>query len=72
VAREVLPRYAAAGAGPLDVGPAYGACAAAARAWLEETCAPPVAGSFGVPITVGPVGFPWNRLFHVALDLRIG
>jgi hypothetical protein len=33
---------------------------------------PPVAASFGVPIEVGPVGFPWNRLFHVALEIRVG
>jgi hypothetical protein len=72
IAREVLPRYAAAGAGPLDVGPAYAACAEAARGWLNETCGPPVAASFGVPVTVESVGFPWNRLFHVALGLRIG
>jgi len=70
LAREVLPHYP--GAGSSDIGPAYGACAEAARRWLQETCVPPVAASFGVPIEVGPVGFPWNRLFHVALDLRVG
>jgi hypothetical protein len=70
LAREVLPRFP--GAGSPDIGPAYGACAEAARRWLQETCVPPVAASFGVPIEVGPVGFPWNRLFHVALDIRVG
>jgi hypothetical protein len=70
VAREVLPRFP--GVGPSDIGPAYAACAEAARAWLAQTCVPPISRSFGVPITLGPVGFPWNRLFHVALDLRIG
>jgi hypothetical protein len=69
LAREVLPRYP--GAGSPDIGPAYAACAEAARAWLQESCVPPVANSFGVPIAVGPVGFPWNRLFHVALELRV-
>jgi len=70
LAREVLPRYP--GAGLPDIGPAYGACADAARRWLQETYVPPVAASFGVPIEVGPVGFPWNRLFHVALEIRVG
>ena len=70
LAREVLPQFP--GAGSPDLGPAYGACAEAARRWLQETCVPPVAASFGVPIEVGPVGFPWNRLFHIALELRVG
>jgi len=70
LAREVLPRYP--GAGSSDIGPAYAACAEAARRWLQETCVPHIAKSFGVPIAVGPVGFPWNRLFHVALELQIG
>lgn len=70
LAREVLPRFP--GAGSPDIGPAYGACAEAARRWLQETCVPPVARSFDVPIAVGPVGFPWNRLFHVALEIRAG
>jgi Protein of unknown function (DUF4127) len=70
LAQEVLPRFP--GAGPSDVAGAYQACAAAARAWLEETCVPPIARAFGVPITLGPVGFPWHRLFHVALDIRVG
>jgi Protein of unknown function (DUF4127) len=70
LAREVLPRFP--GVGPLDISRAGGACAEAARVWLQETCAPPIARSFGVPITIGPVGFPWNRLFHVALDVRVG
>ncbi|HEV2439205.1 MAG TPA: DUF4127 family protein [bacterium] len=70
LAREVLPRYP--GARSSDIGPAYAACAEAARRWLQETCAPHVAASFGVPIAVGPVGFPWNRLFHVALDIQVG
>jgi hypothetical protein len=68
--QEILPRFP--GVGPSDIGPAYGECARAAQRWLQEMCVPPIARSFGVPITVGPVGFPWNRLFHVALELRIG
>ncbi|HLW48737.1 MAG TPA: DUF4127 family protein [bacterium] len=70
LAAEILPRFP--GAGASDVGPAYSACAEAARTWLEAACVPPVASSFRVPIAIGRVGFPWNRLFHVALDLRIG
>jgi Protein of unknown function (DUF4127) len=70
LAQEVLPRFA--GVGPSDIGPAYTACAEAARAWLEESCVPPVARSFGVPIALGPVGFPWNRLFHVSLEIHVG
>lgn len=70
LAREVLPRFP--GAGSPDIGAAYGACAAAAQRWLQEVCVPPIARSFGVPIEIGPVGFPWNRLFHVALEIRVG
>ncbi len=70
LAREVLPRFP--GAGAPDIGAAYGACRAAAQRWLQETCVPPIARSFGVPIQLGPVGFPWNRLFHVALEIRVG
>jgi hypothetical protein len=70
LAGEILPRCA--GAGASDIGPAYPVCSAAARRWLQDGCVPPVAKSFGVPIEIIDVGFPWNRLFHVALDLRIG
>lgn len=70
LAREVLPRFP--GAGSPGIGAAYGACAAAAQRWLQEGCAPPIARSFGVPIEIGAVGFPWNRLFHIALEIRVG
>lgn len=70
LARDVLPRYP--GAGPSDIGPAYAACAAAARQSLQESCAPPVAASFGVPVAITSVGFPWRRLFHIALEIRVG
>jgi hypothetical protein len=70
LAQDVLPRFP--GASASDVGPAYDACAEAARAWLGECCVPPITRSFGVPIALGPVGFPWHRLFHVALDIRVG
>ncbi|HEV2357737.1 MAG TPA: DUF4127 family protein [bacterium] len=68
--QEVLPRYSRAGYP--DSGPAYDACAEAARAWLQETCVPPIARSFAVPIVIDRVGFPWKRLFHAALDMRVG
>ena len=69
--REVLPRFP--GTGSPEIGAsAYEACAAAAQRWLQETCAPPVARTFGVPIQIGPVEFPWNRLFHVSLEIRAG
>jgi hypothetical protein len=70
LAREVLPRFP--GASASDIGPAFGACAEAARTWLGECCVPPIARSFGLPVTLGPIGFPWHRLFHVALDIRVG
>ena len=70
LARDVLPRYP--GAAPSDIGPAYAACAAATRQSLQESCVPPVATSFGVPIAIVSVGFPWRRLFHVALEIRVG
>jgi hypothetical protein len=70
LAGEVLPRYP--GATASNIGPAYQACADAGRRWLVESCVPPVAASFGVPVRLGPVEFPWNRLFHIALDLHVG
>lgn len=70
LAREVLPRFP--GAAAPDIGAAYEACAWAAQRWLQETCVPPIARSFGVPIRIGTAGFPWNRLFHVALEIRVG
>jgi hypothetical protein len=70
LAEEVLPRFP--GVGPSDISPAYAACADAARTWLQDMAVPAVARSFGVSITIGPVGFPWNRLFHVALDVHVG
>jgi hypothetical protein len=69
LAAEVLPRFP--GAAAQDVGPAYRACAGAARAWLRQEYVPPLEHCFGCRIAIDRVEFPWKRLFNVALDVRL-
>ncbi len=69
LAAEVLPRYP--GATVQHLGPAYEACAAAARAWLEAEFVPPLRRCFGCRIAVERVDFPWQRLFNVDLAIRV-
>jgi hypothetical protein len=66
---DILPRYP--GATAQNVADAYQACAGAARRWLEADHAPQLARCFGATISVESVGFPWKRLFHVDLGVRI-
>jgi hypothetical protein len=66
---EILPRYP--GATTQNIGDAYQACAGAGREWLQADCAPLLARCFGARISVEHVGFPWKRLFHVDLGVRI-
>lgn len=69
LAHEVLPRYP--GASPQDLGPAYEACAVAARRWLQDECVPPLERCFGCRIGLARVGFPWRRLFNIELHLEV-
>lgn len=45
--------------------------AAALRLFREEV-APPLARTFGAPVEVRGVRFPWNRLFEAAVDFSLG
>lgn len=67
--REILPHFP--GATPQDLGPAYAACAEAARRWLEEECVPRIERCVGCRIVIDRVGFPWRRLFNVELHLTV-
>lgn len=69
LAAEVLPHHP--GATAQHLGPAYEACAAAARAWLEVEYVPALARCFGCRIAVERVDFPWQRLFNVDLGIRV-
>ena len=69
LAAEVLPNFPEAG--PEDLGEAYGACRAAAADWLAREFVPPIERSFGRKITIERVEFPWRRLFHIDLRVRI-
>ncbi len=70
LADEVLPRHPGATVQHLG-GPAYQACAAAAREWLEAEFVPPVARCFGRRIAIERVDFPGQRLFNVDLGIRV-
>jgi hypothetical protein len=69
LAAEVVPRYP--GAAPTHLGPAAEACAEAAHAWLERDYVSAIARCFGRRIAVTAVGFPWDRLFEVSLDVTV-
>lgn len=69
LASEVLPHHP--GATAQNIGEAYQACAAAARAWLEKEFVPPLARCFGCRIEIDRVDFPGKRLFNVDLKVRV-
>ena len=69
LASEIVPRYP--GAAPHRLGPAQGPCVEAARAWLEREYVPPLERCFGRRITITRVGFPWERLFEVDLEVTV-
>ncbi len=69
LAAEILPDYP--GAAAQDIAGAYGACQAAARRWLEAEYVPPLDRCFGCRIAIDRVDFPWRRLFHVDLGIRV-
>jgi hypothetical protein len=69
LASEIVPRYP--GAAPQRLGPAVGPCAEAAREWLEREYVPPLERCFGRRITITKVGFPWERLFEVDLEVAV-
>jgi uncharacterized protein DUF4127 len=69
LARDVLPRYP--GASPQNLGEAAQACAEAAQAWLEREFVPPLERCFGTRIAIRRVGFPWERLFHVNIEVEV-
>jgi len=64
---EVVPRYP--GATRERLGPALAACAGAARRWLEGEHAPALARCFGRQITITTIGFPWERLFEIEIEV---
>jgi hypothetical protein len=64
---DVVPRFP--GATPERLGSALGTCAEAARQWLEQDYTPALAACFGRRITVSAVGFPWERLFEIELEV---
>ncbi|MDQ7829434.1 MAG: DUF4127 family protein [Armatimonadota bacterium] len=45
---------------------------AAALRLFREQVAPPLARTFGAPVEVQGVRFPWNRLFEAAVDFSLG
>ena len=69
LAAEIVPRYP--GASAQRLGPALTPCAEAARGWLQEAYVPALAPVFGRGIAVTRVGFPWDRLFEVDLDVAV-
>jgi hypothetical protein len=69
LAAEILPRYPDASAQRL--GPALIPCAEAARGWFEQEYVPMLAPIFGRRIAVARVGFPWERLFEVNLEVAV-
>jgi hypothetical protein len=48
-----------------------GPCAEAARTWLANECVPQLEQCFRRRITLTRVGFPWQRLFEVELDITV-
>lgn len=69
LAAEVVPRYP--GTTAQRLGPALAPCAQAARAWLERDYVPILAPIFGRRIAVTGVGFPWERLFEIDLEVAV-
>jgi hypothetical protein len=69
LASEILPSYPEASAQQL--GPALRPCGEAARAWLGREYAPILAQTFGRRIAVTRVGFPWERLFEIDLEVAV-
>ena len=69
LAAEVVPRYP--GGTARRLGPALAPCAQAARAWLEGDYVPILAPIFGRRIAVTGVGFPWERLFEIDLQVAL-
>lgn len=69
LASDVVPRYPGASAGRL--GPALEPCAAAARTWLQQEYVPALMRCFDQQIAVTRVGFPWERLFEIDLEVAV-
>ncbi len=69
LAAEIVPQHP--GASAQRLGPALNPCAEAARGWFQEAYVPPLAQVFGCGITVTRVGFPWERLFEVDLEVAV-
>lgn len=69
LARDVVPRYP--GASPERLGAALGPCIDAARVWLERDYVPALTQCFGRPIAVTGIGFPWERLFEIDLEVAV-
>jgi hypothetical protein len=67
LASEILAHYP--GASAQRLGPALGPCAEAAQAWLGREYAPALAQTFGRRIAVTRIGFPWERLFEIDLEV---
>ncbi len=67
--QEILPGYPDATAA--DLGGAYRACQVAAKTWLDAEYVPPLARCFDCRIAIDRVEFPWRRLFHVDLSVRV-
>jgi hypothetical protein len=70
LASDVVPRYP--GASPARLGPALTPCVEAARTWLEREYVPVLGPCFGRQIAVTRVGFPWERLFEIDLEVAVG
>lgn len=69
LASEVVPRYP--GASPARLGPALDPCVEAARMWLEREYVPALVRCFGRQIAVTRLGFPWERLFEIDLEVAV-
>ena len=69
LAAEVVPRYPQAA--PQNLGSALGPCAEAARTWLANEYVPQLEHCFRRRIMLTRVGFPWQRLFEVELDIAV-
>jgi Protein of unknown function (DUF4127) len=69
LAGEILPLYP--GVGSQKIGQAQGACASAARRWLEQEFIPPLERCFRCRIIIDRVSFPWERLFNIELGITV-
>jgi hypothetical protein len=69
LATEIVPRHP--GALAQSLGPALVPCAEAALSWFARDYTPVLERCFGRRIAVTRVGFPWERLFEVDLELAI-